>query len=88
MTGGPKAGCTVIKCEAAVAEKETPVEKHEYQAEVNLRSHEFNVLFLQDGFSFISLEQYFDLQHKMYEKYCNTESLHFVIMLQYVDCDC
>lgn len=44
--------------------------------------------FLQDGFPFKSLEQYFDLQHKMGEKYCNTESLHFVIMLQYVDCDC
>lgn len=81
MTSGPKAGCTVIKCEAAVAEKESPVEKHEYQAEVNLRSHEFNVLFLRDGFSFKSLEQYFDLQLEMGEKHCNTESLHFVIML-------
>lgn len=88
MTGGRKAGCTVIKCEAAVAEKETPAEKHEYQAEVNLRSHQFNVLFLQDGFSFESLEQYFDLQHKMCGKYCNNKSLHFVIMLQYVDFDC
>lgn len=81
MTGGLKAGCTVIKCEAAVAEKETPVEKHEYQAEVNLRSHEFNIRFLLHGFSFKSLEQYFDCQLEMGEKYCNTESLHFVIML-------
>lgn len=81
MTSGPKAGCTVIKCEAAVAEKETPIEKYEYQAEVNFRSHEFNALFLHDFISFKSREQCSDLQPEMGEKYSNTESLHLVIML-------
>lgn len=33
-TSGSKAGLVGVRCEATVAEKETPVEKFEYQAEV------------------------------------------------------
>lgn len=35
VANGPAVGRTGIRCDATVAEKETPVEKYEYQAEVN-----------------------------------------------------
>jgi hypothetical protein len=34
LTSGSKPGLVGVRCEATVAEKETPVEKFEYQAEV------------------------------------------------------